>query len=290
MVRRQWSDRGTAVATATALHVVVLLLIGFASPHLVVPPRLETETEPDTLVEVQLTPRIERPPVAPRPPKVRRPTPAHTPPREAPRPQTAESARPVPTPVTVPPAAPAVAPVPVPVREAQTAREKEKDRDKEKDKPQEVRQAETPRPPPLPPAPPAPAPPAVTTAASPVVAPSFRLPPGYGRQPEEASGGGLRGVLRATVGCAHEDYVHLTQAERDHCLAAFARDAGHGMAVDVVPADKRAAYDVEAAANARRRANKTGPLVSPVVACDGPGSNLGAGCLPPESHVTVKPQ
>ena len=28
MVRRQWSDRGTAVATATALHVVVLLLIG----------------------------------------------------------------------------------------------------------------------------------------------------------------------------------------------------------------------------------------------------------------------
>ena len=99
-----------------------------------------------------------------------------------------------------------------------------------------------------------------------------------------------RGVLRATVGCAHEDYVHLTPAERERCLGAFARDAGRGLAVDAVPADKRAAYDVEAAANARRRAQREGPLATPVIPCDGPGSNLGGGCLPPEAHTGSQPK
>ncbi len=305
MRRRQWSDRGTAVATATSLHIAVVLLIGFASPRLLAPPRQEPEAE--TVVEVELSPQIYRPPVETRPLKVHRPepsptpraqtTPAPTPPQAAPKPQATPEAKPAPAPVLPPAPAPAraeaprAAPAPptAPVREAQKEpeKEKEKDRDKAKEPPREVRQAEAPRPAP-PPAPSSPAPAAAAAARS-APAPDFRLPPGYGRQTEEA-GGGLKGVLRATVGCAHEDFVHLTAAERDHCLSAFARDAGHGLAVDAVPADKRAAYDVEAAANARRRANKTGPLVAPVVACDGPGSNLGGGCLPADSHVTVKPQ
>jgi hypothetical protein len=187
-----------------------------------------------------------------------------------------------------PPRALPAEPASAPARDAQTDREK--DKDKEREKVREIQQAETPKPLPLPPAPPAPSPPAATAAARPAVAPSFRLPPGYGRQPEEAGGGGLRGVLRATVGCAHEDYVHLTPAEREHCLGAFARDAGRGLAVDAVPADKRAAYDVEAAANARRRAQREGPLATPVIPCDGPGSNLGGGCLPPEAHTGSQPK
>jgi hypothetical protein len=237
------------------------------------------------------------------------PTPPATPapPREAPRPQSAEAAKPAPTPSPSTPSLPApatpapqqarvepprilpaepAAPAPSPVREAQ----KEREKDKDKEKAREIKQAETPKPAPLPPAAPAPSPPAATAAARPVVAPSFRLPPGYGRQPDEAAGGGLRGVLRATVGCAHEDYVRLTPAEREHCLGAFARDAGRGLAVDAVPADKRAAYDVEAAANARRRAQREGAVASPVIPCDGPGSNLGGGCLPPEAHTGSQPK
>ena len=302
MRRRRWSDRGTAVATATSLHIVVVLLIGFASPRLLLPPRQEPEAE--TVVEVELSPQIFRPPVETRPLKVHHPeptptavaraTPAPAPPQAAPKPQAPPEAKPAPRPVLPPSPAPvraeapraAPAPPAAPVREAQKEPEKDKDKEKEKDRPREVRQAEAPRPAPLPPAPSSPAPAAAARSAP---APDFRLPPGYGRQSDEA-GGGLKGVLRATVGCAHEDFAHLTAAEREHCLSAFARDAGHGLAVDAVPADKRAAYDVEAAANARRRANKTGPLVAPVVACDGPGSNLGGGCLPADSHVTVKPQ
>ena len=322
MARRQWSDRGTAVATATSLHLAVVLLIGFASPHLVSPPRPETETEPETLVQVQLTPEIYRPPVKTRPLKAHRPTPVPTPTpaptpvptpavraavapvpvqapvRDTPRPQPAEVAKPAPVASPAPPAPqPArrepprilpAEPAPSPVRDAQKDREKEKDKDRETAR--EIKQAETPKPAPLPPVPPAASPPAATAAARPAVAPSFRLPPGYGRQPDEAAGGGLRGVLRATVGCAHEDYVHLTPAERERCLGAFARDAGRGLAVDAVPADKRAAYDVEAAANARRRAQREGPLATPVIPCDGPGSNLGGGCLPPEAHTGSQPK
>jgi len=57
-----------------------------------------------------------------------------------------------------------------------------------------------------------------------------------------------------------------------------------------VPSDKREAYDAEAAANARRRAAKEGGTASPIVACDGPGSNLGGGCLPDEAHAHIRPK
>ena len=117
--------------------------------------------------------------------------------------------------------------------------------------------------------------------------PDFSLPPGYGRSSDD-TGGGLRGVLRATVGCDHQDFSRLSDAERQRCQNAFLRDAGRGSRVDVIPSGKRDAYDLEAAANARRRMQKEGSTASPIVPCDGPGSNLGGGCLPPEAHTGVK--
>ena len=105
---------------------------------------------------------------------------------------------------------------------------------------------------------------------------------------ETEGGGGLRGVLRSTVGCAHENYVALTPAERERCAKAFVRDAARGVRVDPLPSDKREAYDAEAAATARRRATREGGTASPIVACDGPGSNLGGGCLPAEAHTGTR--
>jgi hypothetical protein len=107
---------------------------------------------------------------------------------------------------------------------------------------------------------------------------------------QDDTGGGLRGVLRSTVGCEHQDYAHLSAAEKERCAGAFLRDAAHGPAVDRVPAAKREAYDQEAAANERRRLQKEGGLASPVVSCDGPGSNLGGGCLPDEAHKKIRPK
>lgn len=233
MRQRQWSNRGTAAATAVALHVAALLLLGVVAPRLAVPPRPELAEEP--LIEVDLTPRLVRPPV---------PVPAAA----SPGAQQHANHRPEPR------------------------RDGRRKHDSHAD-------ARVPA-----------ALPAASATSGPLVAPDFRLPPGYGRQPDEAAGGGLRGVLRATVGCEHEDYVRLSPAERDHCLAAFARDAGRAPAVDAMPAEKRAAYDVEAVANARRRAQREGSIASPVIACDGAGSNLGGGCLPPEAHSGTRPK
>ena len=92
------------------------------------------------------------------------------------------------------------------------------------------------------------------------------------------------------MGCSHEDYARLSPAEREHCLSAFARDAARGGHVDAIPAAKREEYDQEAAANARRRMQRDGPPAAPVVPCDGPGSNLGGGCLPDEAHAHIKPK
>ncbi len=131
------------------------------------------------------------------------------------------------------------------------------------------------------------APPAAASPGAPPV--SFRVSPAYGRVEDEASGG-LRGVLRATVGCDHADYAHLSLAEREKCQRAMVRDASHGPSVDPVPAAKREDYDREAAANARKRGLKEGPLPTMIVPCSGPGANLGGGCLPDEAHIKVQPK
>jgi hypothetical protein len=64
--------------------------------------------------------------------------------------------------------------------------------------------------------------------------------------PDEATGTGVRGALRASVGCAHPDFVNLTKAELDECHRVFGVQAAIGAKAYVDPiknARKRAYYD-----------------------------------------------
>ena len=305
MRQQPWSDRISAAAIAACLHVLAILFLGLVSPTLHIPPRQpELETE-EPVIEVELTriplpapmparrhARIEAEAPAPTPQVLSRPPSPSAPESTAviqPSPQPEAPPKPTPAPPvpTVEAKAQPLEP-PKPVEPPKTP-EKDKDREKEKEREKEQRQSQ------LAAAPkaeaPAPLPPARPTASATapfVPAPGFHLPPGYGRTVETEGGGGLRGVLRSTVGCAHENYVALTPAERERCAKAFVRDAARGVRVDPLPSDKREAYDAEAAANARRRATREGGTASPIVACDGPGSNLGGGCLPAEAHTGTR--
>ena len=315
MRRQPWSDRISAAAIAACFHVLAILFLGLVSPTLHIPPRQpELETE-EPVVEVELTrippptprlvqrqARIETEAPAPTPQVLSRPPSPSAPDSTAviqPAPQPEAPPRPKPTPAPPVPTVEAKAqpleppkpadPPKAPEKDKEKEKEKEKEREREREKERLQTQlaaapkAETPAP-----TPPPPARPTASAAAPFVPAPGFRLPPGYGRTAETESGGGLRSVLRSTVGCAHENYVALTPAERERCAKAFVRDASRGVRVDPLPSDKREGYDVEAASNARRRAAKDGGTASPVVACDGPGSNLGGGCLPPEAHTSTR--
>ena len=307
MRQQPWSDRISAAAIAACLHVLAILFLGLVSPTLHIPPRQpELETE-EPVIEVELTriplpapkparlqARIEAEAPVPTPQVLSRPPSPSAPESTAviqPSPQPEAPPKPTPAPPvpTVEAKAQPLEP-PKPVEPPKTP-EKDKDREKEKEleREKERRQSQ------LAAAPkaeaPAPLPPARPTASATapfVPAPGFHLPPGYGRTVETEGGGGLRGVLRSTVGCAHENYVALTPAERERCAKAFVRDAARGVRVDPLPSDKREAYDAEAAANARRRATREGGTASPIVACDGPGSNLGGGCLPAEAHTGTR--
>lgn len=296
MRRQPWSDRISAAAIAACFHVLAILFLGLVSPTLHTPPRSPDLDTPEPVIEVELT-RMPAP--TPKPAPRERIAAADATPPEPPQ----VLARP-PSPSMLPDSAPILQPTPQPQAppqrlpappapdleakaQAQEApkpveptKVREKEKDKDKDKPQ-TQLAAAPASAPLPPVKPTSAPPSALT-------PGFRLPPGYGRPVEAEGVGGLRGVLRATVGCAHENYIGLTQAERERCATAYVRDASRGARVDPVPSDKRNAYDVEAAANVRRRAAKEGGTASPVVACDGPGANLGGGCLPAEAHTGAR--
>ncbi len=120
----------------------------------------------------------------------------------------------------------------------------------------------------------------------PATGPSFIVAPGG---LEDGAAGGLRGVLRSTVGCEHQDYARLTPQERARCQAAFARDARGGGAIDGIPTDKRVDFDRAAVEAARKRAARQGSLPPVIVPCEGAGSNLGAGCLPDDAHIRLKP-
>lgn len=314
MRRQPWSDRISATAIAACFHVLAILFLGLVSPTLHTPSRPPELDTPEPVIEVELT-RIPSPEkkVAPRrrvaaakdapsptPQVLSRPPSPSTPQDSAaviqPAPQAEAPPKPKPVPALSPPAVEAKAQALEPPKPVEPPKVQEKK--KEKDKPQTElaaapkAEASSPAPTPAPTPTPTPIPPArqAAQAAPTVPAPGFRLPPGYGRTIEAEGGGGLRGVLRATVGCAHENYAALTAEERERCAKAFVRDAAHGVRVDPVPTDKREGYDAEAAANARRRASKEGATASPVVACDGPGSNLGGGCLPEDAHAHIKPK
>ena len=305
MRQQPWSDRISAAAIAACLHVLAILFLGLVSPTLHIPPRQpELETE-EPVIEVELTriplpapkparlqARIEAEAPVPTPQVLSRPPSPSAPESTAviqPSPQPEAPPKPTPAPPvpTVEAKAQPLEP-PKPVEPPKTP-EKDKDREKEKEREKEQRQSQLAAAPKAEaPAPLSPARPTASATAPFVPAPGFHLPPGYGRTVETEGGGGLRGVLRSTVGCAHENYVALTPAERERCAKAFVRDAARGVRVDPLPSDKREAYDAEAAANARRRATREGGTASPIVACDGPGSNLGGGCLPAEAHTGTR--
>ena len=107
--------------------------------------------------------------------------------------------------------------------------------------------------------------------------------PNPGPSPQERTGGDPRGAVRAAIGCSHEDFLRLNAVERDACQRKLAdQPRGAGPKLDLIDPLKRAGYDRQAAADARRRGHD-GPMSAPVVACSGPGSNFGTGCLPPEA-------
>ncbi len=123
------------------------------------------------------------------------------------------------------------------------------------------------------PAPPAPAP--GTPAAG---KPGTSVAPGP--LPADESPRGVQALLRRSVGCDVEDAVQLTREEKEACAKRFGDMAKKASPFSAIPDDKRGAYSVQAAADERRRAAREGPTGQPVVACDGPGSNFGVGCLP----------
>ena len=72
---------------------------------------------------------------------------------------------------------------------------------------------------------------------------------GSGRSPANYPGDeerdGVRTFLRATVGCSHEEYLHLNAAERANCDRRVGKDARAvaNLNLDALPSEKRAYYD-----------------------------------------------
>ena len=122
----------------------------------------------------------------------------------------------------------------------------------------------------------------------PAAANAGRAGVGEGRLPAAEMQPDLRGLLRATVGCSHQEYLQLSGDERRRCDARFG-DASALKAGDFIADAKRGAYGVEAAAGQRRLQRRAGALPQPIIACDGPGSHLGAPCLPDDALHSIKP-
>ena len=112
--------------------------------------------------------------------------------------------------------------------------------------------------------------------------------PAPGPLPGQEMQGDLRGLLRTTVGCSHEEYLRLTPAERARCDAGFATAARTAPSIPL-PDDKLAAFARQADLNARNRARREGSMEDTLPPCptDMIGSNLGLHCLPPQAHTTV---
>ncbi|MGC1304222.1 MAG: hypothetical protein WA840_17785, partial [Caulobacteraceae bacterium] len=68
---------------------------------------------------------------------------------------------------------------------------------------------------------------------------------GIANLPGDEERDGVREFLRATVGCSHEEYLHLTAPERAACDRRVGRDARAvaNAKVEGIPSEKRAYYD-----------------------------------------------
>jgi len=119
--------------------------------------------------------------------------------------------------------------------------------------------------------------------------PSLAAAPTAG-PPNSASGSPIHFYDRRVAGCEREDLILMSETDRFVCqarLAGAAAPANPTTRRDApqrtfIPDDKRGAYSVQAAADARKRAakDKDVPMTEPVVVCSGPSANLGMGCLP----------
>ncbi|MEI9963516.1 MAG: hypothetical protein WDM92_01135 [Caulobacteraceae bacterium] len=145
--------------------------------------------------------------------------------------------------------------------------------------PEPVRQARAPASRPTAPQPgasPA-APPVAAQGAAPgaLPAPAPPAPAAAGLPPN------LANALRRNFGCASPELYHLTADERAACdeRADQMRRAARPLPVMVPPA-KAAEWDAEL----QRRRIQPNATFTP---CEGVGSNLGFGCLPPNSGHTV---
>lgn len=102
--------------------------------------------------------------------------------------------------------------------------------------------------------------------------------------------GAARALVRNTVGCDHETWLRLSPAERERCNSPFLEGMRSGLHIDALPADKRADFDRQAAADSRKRAYQEGPVYNPVTACAGAGSNYGTGCLADDAVKHLRPK
>ena len=101
---------------------------------------------------------------------------------------------------------------------------------------------------------------------------------------------GLRRALRASVGCDSPDALRLSPQERDACRKRVAAMGHDAPTYAVEPADpvKAAAFDREAAANARHRREREGPQTNwPCVGAWCPPCQ-GASCPEPLSRTFAR--
>lgn len=97
-----------------------------------------------------------------------------------------------------------------------------------------------------------------------------------------------RRAIAALFACHPEDGGPPDEASRKRCDSTRLAQAHALPHIDGVPAEKRAAYDLQAAADERRRLRMEGPMYDPVVRCTGAGSNFGTGCLPPDAIIHIR--
>lgn len=99
--------------------------------------------------------------------------------------------------------------------------------------------------------------PSPVAAAAPSAAPGgTAAAPAQGHGRWRVHGGGdaeaaARALVRTTVGCDHQGWLHLTAAERERCARPLLEGMRSGMTFDAVPAAKRAYYDQVRAAYAK---------------------------------------
>jgi len=85
----------------------------------------------------------------------------------------------------------------------------------------------------------------------------------------------IAGALRRSLGCRDADFLGLTREEREACARRFIERSDGAQSLPILSAERRRPFD-----EVRERWSR--PMPPPIAPCDGPKSNLGAGCLTPK--------